>query len=572
MSPDASHDVASRRNSRAAVLAAFCVALLLGLGAFLLVRPRYALVDDYVQQLYVSGRLLGSGPCRLMPYTLSLLSVPMSLLYQALPAVPWYVLTLLALIVVSFWACGVVALRSRLGSRAAACACIVLTALETCSVLYLTYTVVAFLAASAGLALLVTRAAFGRSGVRASDVGGLALVVLGFALRPESGLGSFVVFSPFAVYVLAKNRHALAILRGLAAIALVGVVAVAGKASYDLTPGWENYNDYLSYGRSSLDYPELSADELRSIDPSVTDATASVLNKWIFIQSEPFDIGFFKRIASERPHVSLAYLVSALKAKTTWLAFGLVVILGAVGAALMRSMRAARATRALLLGICAMALAGCLVFALRARVRLHVVLPLAISTFMAIITCCHAPARPQGTHLAAQPKRQAGASPVTRWALPALVLLACMAVTTGFWYKAVRPLTVLGTSSLAQEYDAYLRESDGIVIQGAAQTAFVAHDALSFEQGEYPQNALVPGGWMIYTAPWTDWLAKQGLTNADTLEQLAKRSDMTLVTTEQTAETIRTFIEERIGSAVEKSAVRTLGDDQQLYVWRYKLA
>lgn len=94
---------ARRRAGLSTSLCALLASLLLCVGTFMLVRPRYPLADDYVQQLYVSGRLLGCGACGLMPYTLWPISAPMSALYQVLPAVPWYAIALLALTTVSSW-------------------------------------------------------------------------------------------------------------------------------------------------------------------------------------------------------------------------------------------------------------------------------------------------------------------------------------------------------------------------------------------------------------------------------------------------------------------------------------
>lgn len=280
---------------------ALLAALVLALGLFALVRPRYPLVDDYVQQLYASGRILGCGTCRLMPYTLSLVSWPLSVLYRVAPAIPWYVITLLVLIVISFWVCAVSALRSRLGIRALVCVLALLATLEALSVLYFTYTVVAFVAAAAGLVLLVIRAMGPRTGLRGSDVLGSALVCLGFALRPESGMGAFAIFAPFAVWVLACNRHVACIMRGVVAVAAVAAIAVAGRVAYDTTPGWERYSAYLEAGRASLDYPELTADEMREINEDITDASSSILNKWIFIQSDPFDVEFFEDLGRAAP-------------------------------------------------------------------------------------------------------------------------------------------------------------------------------------------------------------------------------------------------------------------------------
>lgn len=351
---------ARRRAGLSTSLCALLASLLLCVGTFMLVRPCYPLADDYVQQLYVSGRLLGCGACGLMPYTLWPISAPMSALYQVLPAVPWYAITLLALTTVSFWACGTQALRTRLSAPAKACVCMALGALEVISTMYFTYTVVAFLATSAGLATLVARSSFGREGLGVPDACALALVCLGFALRPESGLGALAVFSPFAVYVIAHNRHAAPICRGVVTVLATLAVMAAGGLAYDATPGWESYGDYLGHGRDALDYPELTADEMREIDPSITDASASILNKWIFIQSDPFDVEFFERLGSSRAHVSRAYLLDALKAKTTWLALGLIALFGVAGAAMMRNIHASSAARALAMGVCVMALASCL--------------------------------------------------------------------------------------------------------------------------------------------------------------------------------------------------------------------
>ena len=301
---------ARRRASLSTSLCALLASLLLCFGTFMLVRPCYPLADDYVQQLYVSGRLLGCGACGLMPYTLWPISAPMSALYQVLPAVPWYAITLLALTTVSFWACGTQALRTRLSAPAKACVCMALGALEVISTMYFTYTVVAFIATSAGLATLVARSSFGREGLGVPDACALALVCLGFALRPESGLGALAVFSLFAVYVIAHNRHAAPICRGVVTVLTALAVMAAGGLAYDATPGWESYDDYLGHGRDALDYPELTADEMREIDPSITDASASILNKWIFIQSDPFDVEFFERLGSSLAHTSRAPICS----------------------------------------------------------------------------------------------------------------------------------------------------------------------------------------------------------------------------------------------------------------------
>ena len=225
----------------------------------LLATPIYPMSpDEQVQQLYASGRFLGVGQQLLMPYSLVTFSAPISALYALLPAVPWYALALLGLIVASFAVAWDKTLRSRMSGRLCVPTLALLVALEVISTLYLTYTIVAFLAVGAGLMLVLGRAAFeSPGGAHATDVAGMALVVAGYSLRPESGLAAIAVFAPFAVWVLVRNRNAGSIARGVIVVALVGVCAFAGRFAYDHTPGWEGYSAYLDAGRSALDYPDL---------------------------------------------------------------------------------------------------------------------------------------------------------------------------------------------------------------------------------------------------------------------------------------------------------------------------
>ena len=164
--------------------------------------------DEFVQQLYASGKFLAAGPSLLMPYSLVLVSAPLGALYSSLPQVPWYALLLLLLTVASFWAAYDEVLRSRMNANLCAASLAILFVFEVICTLYLTYTIVAFLVCAAGLMLVIRRAAFdGPQSVGISDILGVLLVVLGYALRPESGLATIAIFAPFALWVLAKNRN-----------------------------------------------------------------------------------------------------------------------------------------------------------------------------------------------------------------------------------------------------------------------------------------------------------------------------------------------------------------------------
>ena len=192
------------------------------------------------------------------PYSLAPISVPLSLLYRLLPQLPWYPLMLLILIGASWSISLIQVMRSRMNDPLCLSLVTIFLACDVISTMYLTFTIVSFLTVSAGLMLLVGRSAFARDPrVHASDVVGLVLIVLGYALRPESGQVAFVLFSPFALWVLAANRNVASISRMLAAVLGVALCVGLGQAAYRSTPGWETYPDYLAAGRRSLDYPDL---------------------------------------------------------------------------------------------------------------------------------------------------------------------------------------------------------------------------------------------------------------------------------------------------------------------------
>ena len=274
--------------------------------------------DEQMQALYASGRYLASGPNWLMPYSLAPISVPLSLLYRLLPQLPWYPLMLLILIGASWSISLIQVMRSRMNDPLCLSLVTIFLACDVISTMYLTFTIVSFLTVSAGLMLLVGRSAFARDPrVHASDVVGLVLIVLGYALRPESGQVAFVLFSPFALWVLAANRNVASISRMLAAVLGVALCVGVGQAAYRSTPGWETYPDYLAAGRRSLDYPDLPVEEVRAIAPELSEEDVALLHEWMFIDEDVFGIDFFSRYGEAREHISLDNARDAVRRRRT---------------------------------------------------------------------------------------------------------------------------------------------------------------------------------------------------------------------------------------------------------------
>lgn len=573
--------LAALRGSRWLPLVCALVALLPILVVCLVQPPVYAmLVDDCEQNLYARGQFVSEPSSLLMPYSLAPVSVPLGLLYQALPQVPWYPLVLLALIWATFYVVFTRAARSRLSDPMWLSAWMVMLACEIVSLFYFTYTVVAFLAVAAGLVLLLDRAAFERPrGVRASDVAGLALVFFGYALRPESGQAAFVIFCPFAVWVLARNRNLGSILRGVAAVACVVAATVIGQVAYSVTPGWEDYPAYLEAGRSTLDYPPLSTEEIRAIAPELSEADAQMLGDWMFADTDVFPASLFERLGSERPHFSLDYLIDSLKAKTTYAMLGLMALTAVLAWLVMRDVGAGRGAYVLAFSVVAMLLVSCLVLAVRSRPRLHVVIPLAIVTMMALLVCAHAPAGARGSHLSAA--RSAGLlSGAARRVVPAAVGVFCLAVCAGFWWIQVRPEQAKLTAPTTVATREYVEEHpDQLIVLNLMRSInyYGAGNVFEFDGWEYPENAISTGGWQYLTGPWSAAMERLGLNEGTPLIDLVDREDAVMIVQDMYLPEIVAYLSEHAGADVEAQVVEDLGGgyvavDSRVLVVRFQTA
>ena len=214
--------------------------------------------------------------------------------------------------------------------------------------------------------------------------------------------------------------------------------------------------------------------------------------------------------------------------------------------------------------------AGMLV--LRARVRLHVVIPLVVMGVFALVSLAAGSEEPVGRHAAARLPR-AGACPV--WLSAACVVLA-LAVCGGFWLKVARPLTVRAGSPTIEAARSYVDENpDQLVVFGRSQTLmFAGSNALSFESWDYPDNMLPIGGWENHTAAWRSFLARWDIEDNDVLQQLPERSDMVAVLQPEKMELIRTYLSEHCGRTVRADVVRDLGPGAadpsvDVYVYRF---
>lgn len=517
--------------------------------------------DEQMQALYASGRYLASGPNWLMPYSLAPISVPLSLLYRLLPQLPWYPLMLLILIGASWSISLIQVMRSRMNDPLCLSLVTIFLACDVISTMYLTFTIVSFLTVSAGLMLLVGRSAFARDPrVHASDVVGLVLIVLGYALRPESGQVAFVLFSPFALWVLAANRNVASISRMLAAVLGVALCVGVGQAAYRSTPGWETYPDYLAAGRRSLDYPDLPVEEVRAIAPELSEEDVALLHEWMFIDEDVFGIDFFSRYGEAREHISLDNARDALGAKTTYALIGLTAAMAACAWALTGDIGRRDGVCLLAFGVVLMLLVSCVLLILRARVRVHVVMPLAFCAMMSLAMCAHAPiASSIGAH--ARVSERGGSRWSRGMALPIAALLFSVVACGGFWAVVVRPLRAQAAAPAVAAVADYVEENpDQLVVFARTQTLlYPSYDAFSFERWSYPENVLQVGGWMSHTAPWRDFLERHDLSLGSTFADLADRDDVVTVVADGKVDVIRAYLEDQTGRGVEVEVLEDLG-------------
>lgn len=518
--------------------------------------------DEQTQALYASARFLGDTSNYLMPYSLILVSGSFSLLYRLAPCVPWYPLMLLGLIAISYAVAYTAAFRARLSTSARAVVLTALVVFEFMATLYLTFTIVAFLAFSAGLVLILEHAAFEvPRGVRAGDVGGLLLVCYGYSLRPESALAALVIFAPFAVWVLVRNRNIGSIARGIVVVACIAACAVAGKLAYRSASGWGGYSEYLEAGRASLDYPDLSAKEVESVDSSLSDNDVDMLYNWMFSDNGVFSIDFFKKLSSKVEHYSFSNLVNSLHSKLTYVLLGLVFIMAVSAWLLSADIGRTGDVRVLAIGCVVMLFLNCCLLVMRARVRIHVVLPLLMTTLFALCVCMQAPVQAGGNDISSDKVETGPKVRKARVLVPVLACLVAVAVSGGFYIKLIRPLSVQASSSTFKTAQKYVRNHPDtlFVYPRSIAMLYVGMDAFEFEDWEYPSNALPVNGWESNTAPWIKFLASWNLTNKDTLQQLAKRDDMLAIMQPAKMKCLKTYLEEHSGKKVQVKVVKNLG-------------
>ena len=554
----------------AAFLLAFVPAVLL----CMIHAPVYATPpDDFVQELFLRGQFQ-AGSSTLAPYTLVFVSAPIAALYKISAHVPWYAMTLLLCIVISFGILWASVLRLRLSRAWLAIVGAVVLASEIICVWYFTYTIVAFLTLGAGLMLIMPRAVFGDAGKPAvADFFGLLLVAVGFSLRPESGVAALAVFAPFLVYALVRSRRAGTLLRALAVIFVIGACYAGGQIAYRTTPGWEGFSSYLDAGRKVLDTKEMSVEEVQAVAPELSENDIAVLYDWDFVDHDVFGTGVLKRIATAVSTYSLPHFLTSLKTKITYLLLAIVILLGIAACILVRVQSNERPVRMLAYGVVAMSFVNYSLIVMRGRPRLHIVIPIAIVALMALIVCCQGPRERHGRYDSSVSTGLS--SPTHARVASAGVCILCALGLAGFWYASVRPLQNRLTLPYATNVGEYVQENqDTLVVFAHTQAAwFSGTDAFASASWECPENVLFVGGWESETGSWDETLQRWDLSDGAPLQALATRDDMVLVATKSVAKLYDRYLQEHVSAEVSMKKIEKLGSgaasSSEVCVWSF---
>ena len=528
--------------------------------------PKYGMFDDYgSQSLLATGHYYDTAqPSWLMLYTLAPVSIPLSLLYQIAPSIAWYPLLLLALIVIFGRVMIDYAMRYLRSTTAAISIVVITLGIEYSSTIYLTYTIVAFLATGAGLMYLMKHAYLQPSRqIHVTDITGLLLISIGYSLRPESGTATIAVFAPIAFYVLFIQRKFAGIIRGMTALILVGICKVSGNIAYHVF-SWDSYLDYLNPGRVITDSIHLDFASVKTAVPDMAESTYHMLYSVLFAERSTFTPDLFERVAAEVPRYSIHNLL--INSKSTYLTCALLLVLLVLFAYAMWHTENTQRTDIYLIGVVigvfTMLIA---VLLLRIRAQFHVITPLFFVTLSAIIVCVGRSASNNSnttTHDIAQ------SAPHKR------IISLCLIVTLLF--SAFTTRTVAGyeswlndSASTASSMLQYARAHSKQTFLLTVEPWFFNQNIFEFNSFSFPNNVIEQKGWIIYTAVWEQAAKRNGINPEFAYTELINNHKYCLIADKSTAELFEDYLSDQTGQPVRAIVDGHIHNDAQVNSYKF---
>jgi hypothetical protein len=301
-----------------------------------------------------------------------------------------------------------------------------------------------------------------------------------------------------------------------------------------------------------------------------------MLYEFMFVDSDPFTLETFQALDGVVQTFGANTLMGAVRSRGSYT----VAVLGLVAAAFASavllgvSRRMSRRGMALLLSVCAVTLVETFLLFLRARPRMHVVLPLFVATMFALVVAA-LNSDPTALRAAA---RDAEKSPWPSWlrlAAPIAGIVVFALLAGLIEVKYARPLQRSLSAELTQRAEAYVdAHPDQTVLFLRSQGVIENRDAFAFDRWQVPANVvMIGGGYEYYTTPWKNYLARTGLDRTHYLSYLVQDKGMVSVCNERIAHMVETYLHEHTGKAVRAEKVESIGRGTQspdeFFVWRF---
>ena len=335
-----------------------------------------------------------------------------------------------------------------------------------------------------------------------------------------------------------------------------GVSYLTGHLAYSITPGWESFDATFKATQKVADYPYLAGNEALEAVPAMSDNDLSMIYEFLFADTSTYDLDTFTALDARVHGYGLFTLKTAVLSRKSFTAFvaGLVVIVAAIAAHLAYVLRLRGGAHALMWSApVTLALEYLIVF-LRARPKMHVILPASVVAIFVLVVPCLAPRDD------AQGAERPDTSVVRRLAMPAVLALCLLAVTAFVELKYARPNQASMRVEASTAAQAYVDEKpEKIVMFAHTQGLLTNADCLSFDRWQLPSNALFVGGYEQYTAPWQTFLTSNNLKLDGLFMNLLDSSRMVAVANADQAQMLATYLTEHSGSRVEAHMDESLG-------------
>jgi hypothetical protein len=280
--------------------------------------PRYETNDDVTMQLIASGLVFTDRPDEHILFSNVLIGRALTALYTDVPSVPWYALYQLITLSISAAAIGYALLRVNPAPRqAAAFGFFLVVAMLPC-LIQIQFTKTAFLAAFAGLLLLLAPLRGATPWPRLAEVTGCVLIAWGSLIRYESFMLAGLVALPVAaVAAFAEPKRAArqAVPLALAVAAAIGLQQY-NRTYYARDEEWRDFYQYNAIRAEFTDYaryPYTPETRRAFADAGWSEPDYWMMRNWFFADKDRYSLQRLQQIAATVPASTTASLGGSFK-------------------------------------------------------------------------------------------------------------------------------------------------------------------------------------------------------------------------------------------------------------------